>query len=555
MLRALSIRHIVIVDALDLEFDAGLTSLTGETGAGKSILLDALGLALGQRADAGLVQPGAKRASVAAEFELPADHPAWATLENADVDAEPGGPLLLRRTLGPDGRSRAFVNDQPVSVNLMRAIGDAIAEVHGQFEQHGLLNPARHREILDAAGGLHAKTVKTAEAWIALSGARSALEAAHERTETARRDEAFLRHAVEELEALAPEQDEERSLADRRAFLMGRGKLVEAVETAQQALEAADAATAVRKGERALARAAEAAGGRFDGALAALERAGIELDEAESTLAEAARALDADPGGLEDAEGRLFTLRDIARKHQADPNKLPDLLDRFRRDLDLIDRADGRLAELAAALDAAKQAYFAAAEALSKGRAKAAKRLEAATAKELPPLRLDRAELAVELERLEEDAWGPTGIDRARFLARANPGQPFGPMHKVASGGELARFALALRVVLAANGTAGALVFDEVDAGVGGATAAAVGERLKRLADGVQTLVVTHSPQVAALGDRHYRVEKREAKGRASTTVSLLEGEARREEIARMLSGAAVTAEARAQADRLLEDA
>lgn len=553
MLRALSIRRIVIVDALDLEFGPGLNSLTGETGAGKSILLDSLGLALGARADTGLIQPGADRASVTAEFDITEDHPARAPLAEAGVEAD--GALVLRRTLGRDGRSRAFVNDQPVSVNLLRQVGDAIAEVHGQFEQHGLLNPARHRESLDAAGALEPAAAKVAKAWAALSDAKGELDAARARAETAKRDEAFLRHAVEELEALAAEDSEEKALADRRAFLMGRGRLTEALETALDALTSADAATAIRKGERALARVAEAAEGRFDAALAALERAGIELDEAERALSDAAQSLDADPGALEEAESRLFALRDLARKHQADPNALPELLERFARDLDLIDRADERLGELETAAEAARIAYFQAAEALSTGRAKAAKRLETAALKELPPLRLERADFAVEIERLEEDAWGPGGLDRVRFLARANPGQPFGPMHKVASGGELARFALALRVVLAAKGAASALVFDEVDAGVGGATAAAVGERLKRLSDGVQTLVVTHSPQVAALGDRHYRVEKREAGETVSTTVTPLDGEARREEIARMLSGAAVTVEARAQADRLLEDA
>lgn len=554
MLRALSIRRIVIVDALDLEFGAGLTTLTGETGAGKSILLDSLGLALGARADAGLAQAGAKAASVIAEFELPADHPVWRRLADAEVDAD--GALLLRRTLGQDGRSRAFINDQPVSVGLLRAVGDDIAEVHGQFEQHGLLNPARHREILDAAGGLAGAVAKTEAAWSAWRAAVDMLEEARARAETAQRDEAFLRHAVEELERLAAEAGEESALADRRAFLLGRGRLSEALAVAVQALEQAEAGSAIRRGERALARVAEAADGRFDAALAALERAGIELDEAERALGDAAQALDADPGALEETENRLFALRDAARKHNVQGDALPDLLEKLSRDLDLIDRAEDRLNELNAAAEAARQAYVDTAGRLSDGRTKAAKRLEKATLKELPPLKLERADFAVETERqADETGWGPTGMDRVRFLARANPGQPFGPMHKVASGGELARFALALRVVLAASGAAGTLVFDEVDAGVGGATAAAVGERLKRLAGGVQALVVTHSPQVAALGDRHYRVEKSEASGRVSSSVTLLEGDARREELARMLSGAAVTAEARAQADRLLEDA
>ncbi|MEQ9125051.1 MAG: DNA repair protein RecN, partial [Alphaproteobacteria bacterium] len=477
----------------------------------------------------------------------------WALLAEAEIPAE--GALVLRRTLGRDGRSRAFVNDQPVSVALLRSVGDLVAEVHGQFEQHGLLDPARHREILDAAGGLGPAARAVSAAWTDWRDRQAALDTARERAATAQRDEAFLRHAVEELERLAAEPDEEQALADRRAFLMGRGRLIDALQTATQALETAEAGAAIRKGERALARVAEAAEGRLDAALAALERAGIELDEAERALGEAAQALDADPGALEAAETRLFEIRDVARKHGADPNALPDLLEKFARDLDLIDRAGERLAELEAASEAGRKAYVAAAEALSTGRAAAAGKLEAAAMAELAPLRLERAELVVEVERQEEGAWGPTGMDRVRFLARANPGTPFGPMHKVASGGELARFALALRVVLAAEGDAAALVFDEVDSGVGGATAAAVGERLKRLSAEVQTLVVTHSPQVAALGDRHYRVEKTETGGRVATTVRRLAGAERREEIARMLSGAAVTEEARAQAARLLEEA
>lgn len=553
MLRALSIRRIVIVDALDLEFGAGLNTLTGETGAGKSILLDSLGLALGARAQAGLVQPGDAPASVAAEFDLPPTHPVWGLLKEAEIAAD--GPLLLRRTLGQDGRSRAFVNDQPVSAGLLRRIGDLAAEVHGQFEQHGLLNPGRHREILDAAGGLAAAAAEVAALWIGLRESQSALDDARARAQTAKRDEDFLRHAVAELETLGAETGEETALADRRAFLMSRSRLAEALQTARQALEQAEAGAALRKGERALARVAEAAEGRFDLALAALERAGIELDEAEQALDAAAQSLDADTGALESAEDRLYELRDIARKHGASPNDLPALLDKFAGDLDLIDRADSRLAELEAAATAARQAYGAAATGLSDRRADAARRLETATLKELPPLRLERADFAVEVERLDEAGWGPTGIDAVRFQARTNPGQPFGALHKVASGGELARFALALRVVLAQTGQAGCLVFDEVDAGVGGATAAAVGERLKRLSADVQTLVVTHSPQVAALGDRHYRVEKTENDGRVASTVTRLEGDARREEIARMLSGAAVTTEARAQADRLLEEA
>jgi len=556
MLRALSIRRIVIVDALDIEFGEGLTVLTGETGAGKSILLDSLGLALGERADSGLVQSGASDARVVAEFDVPPDHPARAILAEAEVEMEDAdGPILLRRTLGADGRSRAFVNDQPVTAGLLRRLGDVLAEVHGQFEQHGLLNPGRHRKILDEAGSLAAKAATVAKLWEALRAATETLEADRKAAEDARRDEEFLRHAVAELEKLGPDQDEENALADRRAFLMSRSRLGEALKTAISAIDGSDAAGAIRKGERALARVAEAAEGRFDGALQALERAGIELDEAQSALDAAGDSLDADPVELESVEERLFELRDIARKHNVAPTALADLLIKLTADLDAIEQSDSRLAELEATAKAARIAYIDAAEALSENRTKAARRLEKAAMAELPPLKLEQAALGVDVTMVEESEWGPSGMDRVRFQARANPGQAFGPLHKVASGGELARFALALRVVLAAKGAAGTLVFDEVDSGIGGATAAAVGERLKRLSAGVQVLVVTHSPQVAALGARHFRVEKAEADGRVTTGTRRLEGPARQEEIARMLSGAEVTEEARAQAARLMDKA
>lgn len=553
MLRALSIRRVVIVDALDLEFGAGLMTLTGETGAGKSILLDSLGLALGARGDAGLVQPGADSASVAATFDLPQGHPARALLHDADIEAE--DLLLLRRSLGADGRSRAFVNDRPVSVGLLRAVGETMAEVHGQFQQYGLLDPASHRDLLDEAGGLESARTQTAAAHAAWRVAVDALSEARKRTETVRRDEAFLRHAVEELSALAPEAGEATRLADERAYLMSRGRLAEALQTAMQGLRDADATSALSRGERALARVAEAAEGRFDAALQALERAGIELAEAEHALELAAASLDAGPGDVEAVEGRLYQLRDLARKHDADPDALPSVLERFERDLALIDQSEESLGALEAAADKAEAAYRKAAEALSAGRRKAARALEKAAMQELPPLKLDRAEFEVAVDRLEPEDWSAAGADRVRLMARANPGQAFGPLNKVASGGELARFALALSVVLAARGPARALVFDEVDAGVGGATAAAVGARLRRLSAVMQTLVVTHSPQVAALGDRHFRVEKHEQGGRVTSTVVELSGAARKEEIARMLSGAAVTAEARAQAGRLLEEA
>lgn len=552
MLQALTIQNVALIERIALTFEQGLCVLTGETGAGKSILLDSLGLALGARADAALVAHGADRAVVAAAF-APADGALGDLLAEADVVVEPGEPLILRRVVTPDGRSRAFVNDQPVSVGLLRRLGSALVEIQGQLEQHGLLDAATHRVLLDrfAASGEAVDAVH--DAWTGWRSAERALGAARDAAATAERDEAFLRHALEELDSLAPEACEETSLAERRAFLMSRERIVEALNAAEQAIAGdVDFASALGAAARALERAADKAGGRLDEALAALDRTRIELAEALNALQAAAGSIDADSDTLVRVEERLFALREIARKHRVAPDALPELRRDLRARLDAIEHGEERIAELERTAAAARLSYRQAADTLSEARREAAGRLERLVATELPPLRLDKARFRVAVTPLDERDWGATGADRVLFEVSTNPGAPFGPLGRIASGGELARFMLAIKLALSETGGVATIVFDEVDAGIGGATAAAVGERLARLGRRLQVLVVTHSPQVAALGGQHLHVEKRTAGERAVTHVAELAPAARREEIARMLSGAAITEEARAAADSLL---
>ena len=550
MLAALSIRDVVLIDRLDLSFAPGLCVLTGETGAGKSILLDALGLALGARADAALVRQGAERATVSAEFDLPAGHPVLDLLRAQDLPAD---GLMLRRVLSADGRSRAFVNDEPVSVGLLRQIGDALVEVQGQFDQRGLMDAANHRPLLDAFGRLGPQLDAAAAAWQAWRAAAADLDRMRAEVEQARRDEDFLRHAVEELDRLDPKAGEEEALAETRATLMNRERIAEALQAAQGELSAGRGADgALRAAQRALERVADKTGGLFDAAIAALDRAAIELGEALTEIDAATARLEGGGARLEEIEERLFALRAAARKHSVEVDALPALLEDFRERLAALDDQGDLMARLAKAEAAARAAYAAAAAALTGARVEAAAALDAAVAVELPPLRLDKATFRTRVEPAPESAWGPGGADRVAFEVSTNPGTPFGPLARIASGGELSRFMLALKVVLAASGSARTLVFDEVDAGIGGAVAAAVGERLARLARAVQVLVVTHSPQVAARGEQHWHVVKREDGGLVFTRVEELDRAERREEIARMLSGARVTDEARAAADSLM---
>ncbi|WP_207476898.1 DNA repair protein RecN [Arenibaculum pallidiluteum] len=552
MLAALSIRDVVLIERLSLAWARGLCVLTGETGAGKSILLDALGLALGGRGDSTLVRHGAEQASVTAEFDLPPDHPAMEIVREQGLEAE--DTLVLRRVLSADGRSRAYVNDQAVGVALLRRIGESLVEVHGQFETHGLLDPRTHRGVLDDFGGLSAEAGRAREAWAAWRQVEEARANADAEIRRARAEEDYLRHAVAELDALDPREGEEEELAERRAVLMHGERLMEALNGASAELSGdRGAERAIAGALRTLSRIADRAAGRLDPVIAGLDRAAAELAEAVAALNAVSSSIDMDPRTLEKMEERLFALRAAARKHGTSTDALPALRRELAGRLALIEDQGDRLQVLAQQSAQAREAYLAAAQALSAGRVRAAGRLDKAVAAELPPLKLDKARFATVVEPAEGEAgWGPDGIDRVAFVVATNPGAPPGPLAKIASGGELARFMLALKVVLAQVGTVPTLVFDEVDTGIGGAVADAVGERLARLGQTHQVLVVTHSPQVAARGAHHWRVQKATKGGRTMTDVVALPEPERREEIARMLSGATVTEEARAAAAKLI---
>ncbi|CAN5774288.1 DNA repair protein RecN [soil metagenome] len=558
MLVSLSIRDFVLIEKLDLDLvrakSGGLGALTGETGAGKSILIDALGLALGARAESASVRRGATQASVAASFDLPRTHPAHAVL--AEQALHDDDTLTLRRLVGADGRGRAFVNDQPVSVALLRRLGDTLVEIQGQMEQHGLLDMATHRGSLDAFAGLERQRDVVRALWVALRAAEQARTEAEASAAAARRDEDFLRHAVKELEALSPRADDEERLAGERQMMRASSALGEAVAQALAELEQGrGAVSALHSAHRLIERSADKAAGRLEPALAALDRALSEATEAQAQLETARDALEFDPAKLEKIEERLFALRAAARKHNVAVPYLAALAGRFAAQLAALDDGETGLKRLAAAAKAARAAYVAAAETQSVARRKGAARLDKAVAAELGPLKLEKAKFVTEVAALPEADWSEAGSDRVQFTVATNPGTPPAPIARIASGGELSRFLLALKVCLAKVGDAATIVFDEVDSGIGGATAAAVGERLKRLARDVQVLVVTHSPQVAAVADQHWLIRKTTTRNAASTDVVALDAKGRREEIARMLSGAEVTAEARAAADRLLATA
>jgi DNA repair protein RecN (Recombination protein N) len=553
MLASLSIRELILVDKLDLQFEPGLSVLTGETGAGKSILLDALGLAIGVRAESGMVRRGAKKSSVTAMFEPNADHSVWDLLKERDIDCE-DCEVVLRRVINEEGRSRAYINEQPVSVSLLRTVGQSLAEIQGQFEQHGLLNTSTHRELLDAYGGTTDLAKMTAVAWNKFLDARSTLQGAEAAIEQAEKEEDFLKHSTEELEKLAPEDGEEQKLVEQRVMLMNVEKVSEAIATASALLtENGSASDKIGEAQRVLDRANEKAPGSFEKAIEALDRVSVELDTAVSELLTVSDSADVAPGLLEEIEDRLYALRDVARKHRVTTDELPKLTRDFRGKLDSISDQGRQLDKLKSDLEKAKSEFSTKADQLSGKRAKAAERLAQGVNKELPELKLDLARLMVSIESVEEDQWSANGKEKVQFLARTNPGANFAPLAKVASGGELSRFLLALKVTLSATSPVPTLVFDEVDSGVGGATAAAIGERLSRLGEDLQVLVITHSPQVAAKGRYHFQVKKSGSDQEVTTSVSELEEQLRLEEIARMISGAEITPEARAAASRLIE--
>lgn len=563
MLTTLSIRDVVLIDRLDLSFEPGLTVLTGETGAGKSILLDSLGLALGVRAESGLVRAGADQASVTACFTPPDDHGVNAVLKDQGLAVE--DEIVLRRIVNKDGRSRAFINDQPVGLALLRRIGEQLVEVQGQHEQMSLADPARHGSLLDAFGGLVPPRTRTSAAWRAWQSAVADLDRAREAIAAAERDEEWLRHAVDELARLAPMPNEEDALAAERQRLQQYERRGEAIAAALAELSPRDRraggpAGALRAAARSLQRLVPTGHGASppdaqnpaEPALAALERAEEALSEAEMLLTRLAADADLDPRLLEQAEERLFALRAAARKHGVVVADLPGLLDSLAKRLAELETGAAHIVALEQAARDTRQAFAEAARSLSIARHDAAARLRDAVSAELPPLRLDKARFFVDVAELPEAAWTANGIDQIRFLIATNPGQEPGPLARVASGGELSRLMLAMKVVLSAGSAVPTLVFDEVDSGIGGATAAAVGERLARVAEQIQVLVVTHSPQVAARGSAHLRVAKQIARERTATTVQPLLAQDRREEIARMLAGEVVSDAARAAADDLL---
>ncbi|QUL38534.1 DNA repair protein RecN [Erythrobacter sp. JK5] len=553
MLTRLSIRNIVLIEALDLDFGRGLGVLTGETGAGKSILLDALGLVLGDRAETALVRAGEAKASVTASFEF-AQLPAAIAeaLDDADIEIETGEPLIIRRQVKGDGGSKAFVNDQPVGVALLRELAPALVELHGQHDDRGLVNPRGHRMLLDRYAGTDLAGLE--RRWTSWARAEARLSEARAEVEQARADQDLLIAHLAELTALEPQKGEEARLADARASMQKGERLADDLEQLRHIWEGSDSPLAsLRVAARRLDRIAEEHPLLAE-ALAALDRAVIEAGEAEEKLEAAAEALVHDPAALDAAETRLFELRAIARKHRCEVDALPETMRDMRTKLDAIEGGEAELDSLEAAAKEARVDYVSAAEKAHEARVKAAKTLDKAVAAELEPLKLDAARFLTAIGTLPEEKWGAHGMDSVEFLIATNPGADFAPLAKIASGGELSRFILALKVALAEKGGAATIIFDEIDRGVGGAVASAIGERLARLASAEgQLLAVTHSPQVAARGQTHYLIAKSSEGTVTKTSVALLDEAGRQEEIARMLSGAEITSEARAQADRLLE--
>lgn len=555
MLQSLSIRDVVLIERLELSFQAGLGVLTGETGAGKSILLDALGLALGMRAESRLVRHGAAQAAVSATFELAGDNTLEAILDEHGLALD-DGLLILRRVLGADGRGRAFVNDQPVSVALLKRLGDLLVEVHGQFESQRLMSPANHRGLLDSYAGLKADVAQVSSLWKVWRAAAQAHSQAEADMATARRDQDYLVHAVGELENLAPMCGEDKSLAAQRTMMMHGEHLIDAMNKALADLSNAQGAEqSLRTAAHRLELVADKAAGRLDEVIAALDRAAIEAAEGQALLEKASGDIDLDPKKLEAVEERLFALRAQARKHNVEVDALADLLVHMKGQLADVEDGGTRLKQLAAAQQAARGDYVEAAQGLSKARKQAARGLDKAVCDELGPLKMEKATFISRIDQLDEPAWGENGCDQVAFEISTNPGSPPGPLNKIASGGELSRFMLALKAVLAATDAVPTLIFDEVDAGIGGAVSAAVGERLAQLAKTAQVLVVTHSPQVASRGDYHWRVSKSGDDGQVRTAIETLSTDKRKEELARMLAGAEVTEEARAAAGSLLQGA
>ncbi|QQA41833.1 DNA repair protein RecN [Pelagovum pacificum] len=546
MLRTLDIKDMLIIDRLELEFQSGLNVLTGETGAGKSILLDALGFVLGWRGRAELVRAGADQGEVTAVFDLPAGHPCVPVLDEAGIDTD-DGELILRRVNSKDGRKTAWVNGTRATGELLRNLSDRLVELHGQHDDRGLLNPRGHRALLDEFAGSDLASVR--QAWTGWRKARTALAEAKDSLGALKDEEEFLRHAVGELDLLDPKPGEEEELDSRRRLMQSAERIRTDIARAHQALTGDGAEGMISDAARWLDGAAEGAEGRLDAPLEALARAMDALGEAEQGVADCLEALDFDPHALEAVEERLFALRGLARKHDVLPDELGTFAEGLRARLERLDASDSDLAQLEVDERKAAEAYDAAAGKLSETRRKAGVKLEKAMTGELTPLKMERAVFRVDLADADP---GPEGRDAVTFLVATNPGARAGALNKIASGGELSRFLLALKVCLTRDSAGLTMIFDEIDRGVGGATAAAVGRRLAQLAEGGQVLVVTHSPQVAALGGHHWRVEKRQGKDETTSTVVPLDRDERVDEIARMLSGDTLTDAARDAARALI---
>jgi len=555
MLARLSIRDIVLIERLDIEFSRGLAVLTGETGAGKSILLDAFALALGGRGDADLVRHGAEQGQVTAMFDVPKGHPASVILTANGLDDT--GEMILRRVQFADGRTRAFINDQAISVQTLKAVGAALVEIHGQHDERALVDASTHRRLLDAFAGLEKDVTALEVLWAARRAATSALDEHRAGMARAAREADYLRHASDELKTLAPKDGEETALAQRRSTMMQGEKIASDLREAQDAVGGDHSpVAALSAAVRRLERRAGSMPALVEPAVKAIDVAINALEEADQHLTAALAATDFDPLELERIEERLFALRAASRKYSTPVDALAALAAKFAADVALVDAGAERLKTLEAAAGEAEARYGAAAEKLSAARTKAADRLNKAVNAELAPLKLERAKFMTEVAS-DAASPGPQGIDRVEFWVQTNPGTRPGPLMKVASGGELSRFLLALKVVLSDRGSAPTLVFDEIDTGVGGAVADAIGARLARLASQVQVMAVTHAPQVAARADQHLLISKDtlDRGKRVATRVNALAADHRREEIARMLAGAEITAEARAAADRLLKAA
>ncbi len=552
MLRSLYIRNVVLIDKLDLDFGSGLSVLTGETGAGKSILLDSLGLVLGNRAETGLIRSGEDKLSVTAIFDGQEGN---TPLQNllAENEIEGGSEIIIKRTLDRNGKGKIFINDQPISARLLKEIGPLLVEIHGQFDNQGLLNPANHRDILDAYGQYTELLNKVAVAWEDYRRAKAERAKAEEDLSKAKEEEENLRHWVKELEQISPLKGEEAELANRRQELMHAEKILESLNYAYQALSGdKDVSSMLRQAMSAVDKANQYVGGKYDDIYAALDSSLVEVADALERIESASADINLNTSEQENIDERLFALKDLARKHGVGVDDLADTLQEFKNKLNSIELGEDHINNLRQKEQESRLKYLEAAGLLHDERMNIAQKLDAKIMEELPPLKMEKARFVTVLEKLPESSWSEHGTDSVSFTVSTNPNSPQGPLGKIASGGELARFMLALKVNLAQSSKVGTMIFDEVDAGIGGATAQAVGERLSRLGADVQVLVVTHSPQVAAQGRQHYKVEKSTQDNITTTEVFELDNTARREEIARMLSGATITGEARAAADALL---